>query len=454
MNSPPHGLGLLPRALVVAGLCITMVSNAHADAQSDRIQALEKGLENSLKLIEVLSARLAELERTKGMPKPVAAVAAPTPAPTDQAQEIARLQESVAQLSDSLSKRSNDTGLPVHGFADAGGAWSGGNDPIKLRGFNGGTLDLYLTPQFGDRVKSLIELAVEYGRDGSVGIDMERLQIGYTVSDSLTAWVGRFHTPFGLWNTSFHHGANLQTSITRPRFIDFEDKGGIIPAHSVGLWGSGKTDLGAGKLRYDGYLTNGPSIRGRVLDFNAYTDDTSNKMLGFNLGYSPRGPLNGLTLGAHGFASTVAAVDAAGVALSQTKLRMLGGYFGYDADDWEAIGEFYRFRNGDVATGASNASSAWFTQIGRTFGLWTPYVRLENANLQAGDRYFASQQSGRGYRRSSAGLRYALDPRSSFKFELSHTSETATTLIDDTGSAVPFAGATYRRAAFQYSVAF
>jgi hypothetical protein len=372
----------------------------------------------------------------------------------EQEQSIARLQDSVTQLSESLAKRSTDTGLAVHGFADVDAAWSTKNDPQRLRGFTGGTLDLYLTPQFGDRVKSLVELAVEYDDTGVVGIDMERLQIGYTLSDALTLWAGRFHTPIGLWNTSFHHGANLQTSIYRPRFVDFEDKGGIIAAHSVGLWASGRTSVTGGKVSYDAYVANGSSIRDRTLDFNAFTDDNSNKLVGVNVGFSPTGVLSGLKVGVHGFSSRVDAVSDSHDVMNQTQLRMLGGYFGYDADDWEVIGEFYGFRNSDVATGMHHSSNAWFTQVGKTFGQYTPFVRYERAALDPGDNYFANQESGRSYRRASVGVRYAIDPRSSFKVELGHTHENATSLIDGAGSAVPFVGGSYDRASFQYSIAF
>jgi hypothetical protein len=440
----------LSRALALTAVCAAMTPHALADTQSDRIEQLEKKLEQSMKLIDTLATRLAEVERSKAVVLPAAA-GAPVAAPP---RELALLQETVAQMSESLSKRSNDTGLPVHGFADVGGGWSSGGDPQVLRGFNGGTLDLYLTPQFGDRVKSLIELAVEYGPDGGVAMDMERLQIGYTLSDGMTLWAGRFHTPFGLWNTSYHHGANLQTSIYRPRFVDFEDKGGIIAAHSVGLWLSGKTSLESSKLSYDIYFANGSSIRDRVLDFNAYTDDTANKLLGFNFGYAPRGVLSGLTLGVHGFASRVNTLDAAASLLNQTQVRMFGAYAGYDADDWEVLAEYYGFRNADAAGGGGRNSNAWFAQLGKSFGQWTPFVRHERAALDAADRYFKSQMSGRSYNRSSAGLRYAVDPRSSLKLELSSSTENDVSLLDAAGAPVALGRASYRRGSFQYSIAF
>ena len=353
-----------------------------------------------------------------------------------------------------LASAQSERGVALHGFADVGAGWSSGDDPGKLRGFNGGLLDLYLTPQFGPRVKGLIEIALEYGSDGRLAVDMERLQLGYLVSDAVTLWAGRFHTPFGLWNTGFHHGANLQTAISRPRFIDFEDKGGFIPAHSVGVWATGKTPISGAKISYDAYLSNGPRIANRTLDFNAFTDNNPGKMLGGNLGYLPSGVLTGLTLGMHAFGSTVNAYDTAATSISSTKLRMFGAYFGYDENDWEVIGEAYRFANSDAASGTKRNSNAWFAQVDKTFGAITPFVRFEKASLDPLDNYFRSQLAGRSYSRTSVGARYALDALSSFKVELSNTKETATTLLDESGAAAPFADASYRRATVQFSVAF
>jgi hypothetical protein len=118
------------------------------------------------------------------------------------------------------------------------------------------------------------------------------------------------------------------------------------------------------------------------------------------------------------------------------------------------IGEYYRFRNSDLGSGKASGSSAWFMQVGKTFDQWTPYLRAERAALQPGDRYFASQAAGRSYRRGSAGLRYAIGPRASLKFEWSATKEAATTLIDDSGATVPFDATSYRRTELQYSVSF
>jgi len=160
------------------------------------------------------------------------------------AERIEALEKQVAQMEAKLPARP-DEGLPLHGFMDVDvGARNHGGP----RGFALGNLDFYLTPRIGDRIKGLIELNFEINDAGELDTDLERMQIGYVFSDAATVWVGRFHSPWGYWNTAYHHGQQIQTTLTRPKFLEFEDRGGIIPAHSVGLWGTGAVQAGAGSV--------------------------------------------------------------------------------------------------------------------------------------------------------------------------------------------------------------
>jgi hypothetical protein len=120
----------LSRAIACTFLCGTLCLPARADEQADRIKALETRLEQSLRLIEKLAERLAELERNAKTPpaKPQADDASSRAA---QAQEMLRLQDSVNQISAGLGQRDNDSGLPLHGFADVGAAWSAGADSAR-----------------------------------------------------------------------------------------------------------------------------------------------------------------------------------------------------------------------------------------------------------------------------------------------------------------------------------
>lgn len=409
-----------PRLLVLLlGLAFLVPVHA-AGADDERIADLEKKLEKSLALIEQLSARLSQLEGGKSAP-PLPPAAAQTLAA--QGERLEQLEKSLVQVSDNAAKR-NEIGLPLRGFADVG--YARADDPAgRKSGFALGTLDLYLTPAFGERGKSIIELALEYDGDGSLAVDLERLQFGYTFSDALTLWGGRFHTPLGYWNTAFHHGAQIQTSVLRPRLIEFEDMGGILPAHAVGLLASGGLRAGPGRLHYDAYLANGNRIRDGVLDFNAVQDDNRNKLLGGNLRYAFGGTLEGLTLGVHGLTQQVdrPADPVNSLAFTSTRVNAHGVFAAFERGNWELIGEYYGFRNEDLS-GASGTHSSWagFAQAGYTLGAaWTPYLRLEKAVLDQGDNYFLGQTQGRSYQRQALGLHYKLNPLAALKLEFNQT---------------------------------
>jgi hypothetical protein len=413
-------------------LAISQLFTGHAWAATEaaRIAELEQKLEKSMALIERLSSRLGELEKGGArapQAAPAAATPAATPAPAAEAR-IEALERDVAQMAESGTRAAPAaSGVPLHGFADVGYASS--NQPVadgRKRGFTLGNVDFYLTPEFGGGVKSLLELNFEYGEDGALATDLERLQIGYTFSDAATLWAGRFHTPYGYWNTAFHHGAQIQSSVLRPKMIAFEDQGGILPAHTVGLWATGQTRLGAGKFEYDAYAGNGGRTVDGVLDFNPVKDNNSNIMLGGNVRYRFGDALDGLVLGAHGFSEKVA---ASGVAertalASNTQVNMLGGYGFYDGNDWEVIGEYYGFRNKDLSAGSGKHNSwAGFLQVGKSFGGVLPFARVEKAVLDQADNYFLSQNSGLSYQRQALGVRFELGPKAALKVEMNHTDE-------------------------------
>jgi len=340
------------------------------------------------------------------------------------AERIDRLEQQVSQLSAGTAERSAaDEGLPLHGFmdVDARAANNGG-----LKGFGLGNVDFYLVPTVGERIKGLIELNFEVSDAGELDTDVERMQIGYVFSDAWTVWAGRYHSPWGYWNTAYHHGAQLQTSITRPRFLEFEDRGGIIPAHSVGLWGTGAVRAGSGRITYDLYTGNSQRIDldagapgSGVLDPNLGSSTNHNAMAGFNLGYLFSGTSDGLKLGVHGY---TAKIDDDAVPVDSTQVRFLGGYGVYLGNDWEILAEYYRFNNQDLSGGSgTHPSWAGYAQIGKLIGRWTPYARFEKTILDQSDAYFAQQASGQSYDRSVAGIRYDLDPRAALKLEANRT---------------------------------
>jgi hypothetical protein len=133
-----------------------------------------------------------------------------------------------------------------------------------------GPLDLLLVGQYASLV-ALSEIALEPQASGEVGIDVERFSVGWrTERFSLDA--GRTHTELGYWNNAFHHGRWLELTVDRPRAVRFEDDGGILPIHSVGVTGKWRPLMGERQIELVGAIANG---RGDIVDNIHVTDDTN-----------------------------------------------------------------------------------------------------------------------------------------------------------------------------------
>ncbi len=444
------------RAVVAVAGAISVCAGAPSSASAQTtspdpgVQELQRKLEQSLQRIEELSRRVQQLESQRAAPAggnasaptpatpaavaaPAAAPAAPTataPAPDSR---IDSLASELNQLSQSVSRINNDTGVPLHGFIDVGARWYSRTNPNSSNsasGFYEKAIDFYLTPQLGQRIRSLAEINLETGESSQApGIDFERLQVGYVASDALTVWIGRFHTPYGYWNTAFHHGPQIQTSVQRPKFLAFEDTYGAMPAHTIGVWGTGRQILGDGHITYDLSIGNSPRIltnggqpgTGQV-DMNLLGSNNHDMSTLVNVGYEFGGSLDGLKLGLD--AMRWRTTDDVTPLPNTTNVRFVGAYGVYTENDWEVLSEYYRFNDTNVSAGGTNHRSwAAYAQVGRAFGKFTPYVRWEAALFDQSDNYFGNLDApiGSSYRRYAAGLRYDLMSNTALKFEANRT---------------------------------
>jgi hypothetical protein len=324
--------------------------------------------------------------------------------------------------------------LTIHGFADTSYTdTSERNSPAGNTGFRLGSLDLYIAPSLTDHIRALMEDVVEFddwyepgAYNGQASIDIERLQIGYVVSDDLTVWIGRFHTPYGYWNTAYHHGAQLQPTVLRPQFVAFEDHGGILPAHTDGMWVTGHDDIGPGRITYDAYFGNGQRILDGQLDMQNEGNTDSHTEVGGRLGYEFHGgPIDGLWVGVHALEEQVDNYQI-GVITARTDVKVVGGFFHWAPTDWELMAEYYGFDNrAHDGVGASHASSAWYAEADYTFyGRITPLARVERDSLSQDDGYFQNLQGGLSYTRNLIGVRYDLTPQTALKFDADHTDAT------------------------------
>jgi len=335
------------------------------------------------------------------------------------------------------------SGIPLHGFASAG---FGIQDPLRfsnqdhgyLQGFYLNNVDLYLSPDLGGRVRFLTEIALEPSSvDQTIGIDTERLQVGYAFSNYLTAWVGRFHTPLGFYIIAYHHGSLLQTAVDKPRFLDFEDHFGAVPVHTTGLWLTGNAVIGENRLGYMVWTGNGDRISGggsadtagnyNSLDMNQAHDSNKDTTVGGRVTWFFGGALDGLQIGATGMRQLVdgdpQVVSSNGNQIS-TRLFMYGVHAVYENHGVEFLNELYGFSNkdmNDVGTPTHN-SAAGYSQ----FGYWVSdtnvaYARYEAANFNRFDPFFNAQSNGLSYSKGALGFRHNLSDAAALKFELART---------------------------------
>ena len=130
-------------------------------------------------------------------------------------------------------------------------------------------LDFLVTGRAGEFM-ALAEMAVEI-QEGAVNIDLERMFVGWH-SERIQIDAGRTHAELGYWNNAFHHGRWLQMTVERPRAVRFEDEGGILPIHWVGVTGHWHPLLGAQSVEIIGAVGNG---RGNIVD-DIHTDNDTN----------------------------------------------------------------------------------------------------------------------------------------------------------------------------------
>lgn len=312
-------------------------------------------------------------------------------------------------------------GFEIKGFSDVDYIQSTLDGDENENGtFALGAIDLYASELITDNIEVLLEVALE-----NEIVDIERLQIGYIFSDALKVRAGRVHNILGYWNVNFHHGAQIQTTIDRPFFIKFEDEGGLVPVHLVGLWTSGRYATGPVILGYDVMLGNGSRIVNvggpdiTELNPNNGADDNHNKAVSFRLQVSPRF-MNALKLMVSGSFSEVVGYDANDLPLLDVDQSILNfsAIHDQEGEPFEFLSEVFWIQNKDQLTNLGKSKSTlYYVQMGYTFmDLITPYVRYEQSMIEEDDPYMIAL-SAVDTRIALAGMRYELSTGSALKAE-------------------------------------
>ncbi|NRB41262.1 MAG: hypothetical protein HRU20_22780 [Pseudomonadales bacterium] len=243
----------------------------------------------------------------------------------------------------------------------------------------------------GDDISGLLEVVFE-DADGWV-LDVERIWVKKRFNDAINLSAGRFHSPLGYYNRSFHHGSIYQLATSRPFFLDFEDgELAVLPTHIVGVMATGNSLVNNLLLSYELAISNGTSINtadavdDREIDMNNAGDDNDDKA------FNARIVLDTLTGVAAGLFYMVNNIAESGDVLDTgsgldrgdtlTEQRISGLDLRYNSSWIDVMGEFFLIHNrSKVGSGSDEAAQAYFIQASH-------YILKD---LQLGYRYEALQ---------------------------------------------------------------
>lgn len=353
-----------------------------------------------LKRVEALEARLKELEAERAK-TPIAPAA-----PAEAAGATAQSHPGEPEMEPSAL----GPGLNIRGYTDI--TLHGGNEKGTATSFSLGQMNLFVTSDLSERFKFLSEIVFEAGDDNAFGVDVERLLLQYSPSDYFNFAVGRYHTAIGYYNTAYHHSTWFQTALGRPFLFEFEDEGGILPIHNVGVSVSGRIPSGSLGLHYVAEFGSGRASRS-PLDEAVQNVVDENNHKAWNLAFFARpDAVRGLQAGFSVYRDLL--TPAGQAKIDET---ILAAHAVYTVPSFEWLNEAMVIRHAPAGLRVLH-TPGFYTQVSRRFGRYRPYFRYQYVNAPESEPIFADVGVRHG---PSAGLRFDPSETVAFKLQYDHT---------------------------------
>ena len=319
---------------------------------------------------------------------------------------------------DQTSREAPATEYPafhLSGFGDV--AFSAQNKSEGPRGFSEGQFVLHFASALSPRVNFFGELSLTPRADAGIGTppatgfnaEVERVIIRFDRNDQLKVSFGRYHTPVNWWNTAFHHGQWLQTTISRPEMVQFGGK--FIPIHFVGALAEGAFPTAGWNLNYQAGIGNG---RGNVISRAGDAGD-NNARPAWLLNFFVRPDRAfGLQVGGSLYFDRISVAGR-----PEFSERITAAHAVWQREDPEVIAEIVDVRHQELGGLPTASSLAYYIQTAYrlpSFGrLWKPYYRFEHIDIDATDPVFAGVPNLDG---STVGVRYDISTYAAIKSEV------------------------------------
>src|SRR2546430_3447907 len=375
----------------------------------------EQTMQILLDRIQQLEKRVSELEDHKRKQSAAQTgtsdsqtVAESTPVQANAAPAHALHSEHPANTTEIREMQVHYPSLQIRGFGDID--FSATDQKGSVSGFDLGQFVLHLASPLSEKVSYFGEVSFTAQPSG-YDLQVERTIIRYDYNDYFKMSFGKYHTPIGYWNTAFHHGAWLQTTISRPEMVKIG--GTFTPIHFVGLLAEGNLPSGGLGLGYSVGLGNGrSSILSKAGDRG---DSNDNRTLWASVFARPV-RFYGLQFGGSVY----------GDKLSPDPGKNFGEWITSADVVWtkerpEFLSEFANAQHRDLQTSQTFNSQAFYVQLAYRLSWleskWKPYYRFEYihrpANEPVWDVSGLSNVADLGS--STVGGRYDITNYSAFK---------------------------------------
>jgi len=204
---------------------------------------------------------------------------------------------------------------------------------------------------------------------------VERLQLGFDYAGSHKLWLGRGHTPAGYWNTEYHHGSYLQTSLSRPGPTLT-----IWPRHLTGLSLEGAFSRFNETIQYSLLAGLGPTLKNGGLDDVSIIEFDRGHRFGITgrLSYTPD-PLGNTEMGIFLGYYDVNSLDADHGDFGET---IAGAFINWEKGKNRFISELF-YINSDLSSATIMGDDyfiSWYAQYERKLTqAFTLYGRIEES---------------------------------------------------------------------------